>query len=269
MRNHFQRISNRVAHLTVSIEVAGRLVLDKTSPVQRHQLGFEGRPSLFHLEQPFAPDEGWIVGPNPGGAIGLNEATDSEQVKNVREWLNEDAACYSNLGLLDVLPPGEYFLAQSPLKSRFADSIALGNEFVRATPNMRVLFDGDDVVRAAFIGPNIECSPDFRQPFLGVVICHASLTGHRHLVIFFQFDVPGPSEGIEPDPLLVIPATGYFVMDNRQLTTLSTVKYKPPPENNKHVEIWRKHLLTSFIAECSGDWNRESLQRIRSLLGLS
>jgi hypothetical protein len=254
----FRILSRRVAKLEI-LGSENPFGLEKTSPKQIHQLGFRGAP-LYFLQQPFSADEGWAVWPNSLGKHTPDEAPATRSELSFANW--SDGSAVHGFSLLRFLPVGNYYLVRSSLAARSKEFVYVGNEAVRATPNMRVLLDGEETVHASIIGSRPDAAPDLDQPLLGVVICHAtgmswakgSTQPYQHLVLFFPFaDKSENGSHDSRDLTLIIPESGELVLDNLQLTTSNTLVYKPVAEDPGFRALWRDMFLSRFIATCSAE----------------
>jgi len=142
-KGQLQIVTGRIARLIVASDddnAETRVGIDKSSPIQRRQLGFAGKQPLYNLHQPFAPDDGWIAEVVHAGACCPEAAFQSRRAIELCEWFPE-CCSYSGLSLMDSLPPGEYYLARSSIRPRVVSSIYLGNGTER---EIRASFERED-----------------------------------------------------------------------------------------------------------------------------
>jgi hypothetical protein len=214
-------------------------------------LGYIDSP-LFTLQQPFDPDEGWTIIPNEKGRYAYSNQGDS--VALLRQW----ATNRCGLEVINSLPAGSYFIVRSRLHPTEREYIYVGNEAVRATPNMRVLLHGEGPVDSIIIGSPNALPPRLDHLLIGVVICHPSgkvfpeevgRTG-QHLVVFFSFG-EGKLGQNEPtdDIVAVVPITGELVVDHLQLSTSNTRVFTPVEEDPSFRGVWENEFALEFTEQ--------------------
>src|SRR4051794_30028107 len=102
-------VSSDIARLDLS--GSGEVGIDTTDPEQIHQFGIRSSP-LYSLSQPFAPDEGWEIWPNPKGEyFEANAESDPNLCSAMRQWWGGEVLP-RGAGLLGELPAGRYYLAR-------------------------------------------------------------------------------------------------------------------------------------------------------------
>jgi hypothetical protein len=202
--------SKRIAELTVT-NASPDITFTTSKDHRSHAFGSTLRPR-FRMEQPYSPDDEWSLVVDPSGALVADIPVRARSIDMGLDGFFERPIDDLSRRLLYGLPSGRYVIVRSPRTPEMTRDVLLGNVFVPAAPNVRVLCDMRPFYAAVF-GADAKVPPSTSALLLGVTVL--SYNGQGTLDGIWLFDLHGPAAPVAPfgEIAAVLPLDGPLVID--------------------------------------------------------
>jgi hypothetical protein len=167
----------------------------------------------FNIRRPYDPEGARLVTLNPVPTpteISWQPTPKSEPA--FVDWATERGLQHG-LGLVGLLPSGDYFLTFSARRPHFRPQVPLGASRVDSPANVFTLLESEHLIGLA-IGSESDQGPDIAAPLVGLTVLNWTGSTYIDAVLFFSLlRLPSPAEAEPSHPLLIVPVSGELVID--------------------------------------------------------